>query len=221
MMFPVVGAIIGAFSGLVMWAGLALGLPPLPAAVIAVGATVFLTGALHEDGLGDVADGFGGGKNRAEKLTIMRDSALGTYGVLCLVLAVAARLGILAGLAEVLPPLSVLLILIAAAALSRGLMVGIVATLPAAHTKGLSATLCVSVPVVLMTGALSLTIVLATLLPVLSMSGVLITLICATLATVIMAVVAFRQIGGHTGDVAGAAQQIAEIAFLFAVIAQV
>jgi len=221
MMFPMVGALIGAFSGLVMWAGLALGLPPLPAAIIAVGATVFLTGALHEDGLGDVADGFGGGKNVAEKLTIMRDSRLGTYGVLCLVLAVAARLGALAGLAEVLSPLAVLFILIAAAALSRGLMVGIIATLPAARTEGLSATLRVRRPVALMTGALCLTIVLAALLPVLSMSGVLISLISATFATVILAVVAFRQIGGHTGDVAGAAQQIAEIACLFAVIAQV
>jgi len=220
-MFPVVGAIIGAFSGLVLWAGLALGLPPLPAAVIAVGATIFLTGGLHEDALGDVADGFGGGKSVTEKLTIMRDSHLGTYGVLCLILAVAARLGALAGLAEELSPLSVTFILIAAAALSRGSMVGIVTALPAARTDGLSATLSVQLPVALMAGALCLTIVLAALLPVLSMSGVLITLICAILATVILAVVALRQIGGHTGDVAGAAQQIAEIACLFAVIAQV
>ena len=67
-------------------------LPPLPAAALAVAATVAVTGALHEDGLADVADGFGGGATRERKLEIMRDSRIGTYGVCALILSFILRI---------------------------------------------------------------------------------------------------------------------------------
>ncbi|WP_052711642.1 adenosylcobinamide-GDP ribazoletransferase [Elstera litoralis] len=79
-MFPLVGTLIGAATGAVFWGLSTLGLPPLVAAATALAAQLLLTGALHEDGLADMADGFGGGFTRARKLEIMRDSRLGTYG---------------------------------------------------------------------------------------------------------------------------------------------
>ena len=72
--FPVAGAIIGGAGGAALFCARAVGLPALPAAICAIGALVAVTGALHEDGLADVADGFGGGATREKKLEIMRDS---------------------------------------------------------------------------------------------------------------------------------------------------
>ena len=90
--FPVVGALVGGVGAAVCLVALWAGLPLLPAAVFAVLAQVLLTGALHEDGLGDIAVGFGGGADRAAKLEIMRDSRVGAYGVLAIVLAVILRI---------------------------------------------------------------------------------------------------------------------------------
>ena len=85
--FPLVGAAIGGAVGLVCLGLRAIGVPDLAAAALALGAGAILTGALHEDGLADVADGFGGGRDVAAKLEIMRDSRLGTYGALILMVS--------------------------------------------------------------------------------------------------------------------------------------
>src|SRR5437763_2383992 len=106
-MFPVVGALIGAAVGFICLALRWCGVPPLAAAALALGGSAILTGALHEDGLADVADGFGGGRDRAAKLEIMRDSRLGTYGALILLVSFVAKVSALAALpaASVLPAL--------------------------------------------------------------------------------------------------------------------
>src|ERR1700738_1207448 len=96
--FPLVGAMVGLVVGLVDLSLLAIGIPALAAAALALGASAALTGALHEDGLADVGDGFGGGRDRAAKLSIMRDSRLGTYGAIVLLVGFSARLSALAGL---------------------------------------------------------------------------------------------------------------------------
>ena len=96
---PVVGAIIGAVGAAAFWTASALGLPALLCGLLAVAATILLTGAFHEDGLADVADGFGGGWQREQKLEIMRDSRVGTYGATALILTVALRSAALAALA--------------------------------------------------------------------------------------------------------------------------
>ena len=219
LMFPVVGALIGAFTGVLLWFGSAIGLPSFLAAILGVGWTIILTGALHEDGLGDVADGFGGGHTRQDKLNIMRDSHLGSYGVIGLILTITARLWILAALADQLPLLTVVYVLIASAALSRGSMVGIVSHLPPARVDGLAASLSPSRTNTMLTYAVTLAILLAVLSPVMTALSAAIAVVTAVVATALFAVVALRQIGGQTGDVAGAAQQIAEISFLMAVVA--
>src|SRR5262245_47697291 len=114
--FPLIGAAIGAAVALVQLALLKVGVPPLAAAALALGAGALLTGGLHEDGLADLADGFGGGRDKAAKLEIMRDSRLGTFGALALLVSFTAKVAVLAAL-----PASVLLPgLIAAHALARG-----------------------------------------------------------------------------------------------------
>ena len=91
-MFPVVGALIGVAVGLLCLGLRYLGVPDLAAAALTLGGSAIITGALHEDGLADVADGFGGGRNSESKLEIMRDSRLGTYGAMILLVSFAAKL---------------------------------------------------------------------------------------------------------------------------------
>src|ERR1019366_4569859 len=84
--FPIAGAVVGGIGGGVFWGCSALGLPPAVAAVWTLVATLLVTGALHEDGLADTADGFGGGRTREQKLEIMRDSRIGSFGALAVML---------------------------------------------------------------------------------------------------------------------------------------
>ena len=92
--FPLVGLVIGAAGGGVLVAGQALALPPFAIAICGLAAMIFLSGAMHEDGLADMADGFGGGRDTEAKICIMHDSRIGTYGVLGLILTVAIRIGL-------------------------------------------------------------------------------------------------------------------------------
>ena len=117
-MFPLVGAAIGGAVGLFCLGLRMIGVPDLAAAALALGAGALLTGALHEDGLADVADGFGGGRDVAAKLEIMRDSRLGTYGALILMVSFVTKLSALAAL----PDAAVAQSLVATHALARGVL---------------------------------------------------------------------------------------------------
>src|SRR5271167_906470 len=98
--FPVAGILIGLIGAAIYALAHKLGLPAWPSAALSVAATLAATGCLHEDGLADTADGFGGGKTRERKLEIMRDSRIGTYGVCALVLSLLLRVSALASLAD-------------------------------------------------------------------------------------------------------------------------
>ncbi len=97
--FPIAGAVVGLIGGVVLYVALALNLPPFVTATLAVAATALATGCLHEDGLADTADGFGGGHERARVLEILRDSRIGTYGVIALIVSFLLRVGALSSLA--------------------------------------------------------------------------------------------------------------------------
>src|SRR5256885_12122105 len=133
-MFAVVGALIGAAVGLLCVGLRRIGVPDLAAAALALGGSAILTGALHEDGLADVADGFGGGRNLESKLEIMRDSRLGTYGAMILLVSFAAKLSALAAIPDgyVVPGL------MAAHALARGVLPAMSLNLPYARKDGLA-----------------------------------------------------------------------------------
>lgn len=211
--FPLAGAGLGLVSALAYAAAAALGLPPPVAATLAVLALVLLTGALHEDGLADTVDGFGGARDRTRRLEIMRDPRVGSFGVLALVLAVLLRIGALAALAE---PVLVLAASIGAGALSRTPLPVLMRLLPAARQDGLAAD--VGRPV----GPRAVAaVVIGVLLAGLALGplGGLVALVLTAAAAALIAGLAIRLIGGLTGDVLGAIQQASEILVLLGMVA--
>ena len=206
--FPVVGLGVGLVGGIAYWLAQQLGLVPWLAAVIAVAATVLATGALHEDGLADMADGCGGGRDSAAKLAIMRDSRIGAYGVIALVLAFALRLGALDAIAR---PSAVAAALLTAGAMSRAGIVLVMRFGAPARSDGLAVAAGRPDPAVACVAA---AIALAAGLLLVGFGPALLAAAAAALAALIVLGLALRQIGGTTGDVLGAAQQAAEMAVL-------
>ena len=208
--FPMAGLPVGLIAGAVMAAALALGLSPLVSGGLALGAQVMATGALHEDGLADICDGFWGGTKRERRLEIMRDSRIGSYGTVGLVLTLGLRWLGLAALAEAQTPAAVIAPVIAVAMASRVATVALMAGLRPARADGLGAqgraVGTASVLVAVLVGGLPLL-----LLP---QGGA--ALVAAALSVAVLAMIARRKIGGQTGDVLGAGQQAAEIALLLA-----
>jgi adenosylcobinamide-GDP ribazoletransferase len=206
--FPLVGAGIGAVATLVFLLAQLCGLGAWPAALLALLGGLVLTGALHEDGLADAVDGLCGGGNREEKLAIMRDSRLGAFGGLALVLSVLLRAAALAQLGEAL---HAGLALIAAHAASRALLPTAMRLAAPARAEGLAAAAGrPGAAAAIAAAAIGAAIALAALGPA---QGAL-ALGLAAIAVVAAAVLARRQIGGYTGDTLGACQQVAEIVIL-------
>lgn len=205
-MIPVAGAVIGLGPALTLLAASKIGVPPGLAVAFAVAALVAVTGALHEDGLGDCADGFGGGATRERKLAIMRDSRIGTFAACAIALSLLIRVEALAHLA----PIRAAAALIASTALSRAVCLWPLALLPPARGDGLGATAGRPKP-----ADLALAFLIACVLGGL-LAGPPIVPAAALTAVAALAVtgLAWRQIGGQTGDVAGAAQQVGEIVCL-------
>jgi adenosylcobinamide-GDP ribazoletransferase len=218
---PLVGAVLGAFAALAMGVALGLGLPPPLAAPLALGCLILLSGALHEDGLADCTDGFFGGATRERKLEIMRDSRIGTFGAVALALSLYVRAASLALIAGESLGLAAA-VLIGAAALSRTTALIPLAVLPPARENGAGFTAGKPEPAALAAAA-CLGVVFA-LAPVLAGTGpvrALAAIAVATGAAYAIVPLARKLIGGQTGDVAGAAQQLSEIAFYLAFAARV
>ncbi len=204
--WPVVGFAIAAAAALVAALGCELGLTPEIAAVLVLIAAALLTGGLHEDGLADCVDGFFGGRSKERRLEIMKDSMIGSYGALALGLILLLRWTALTAVIEGGHWGAIL----AAGALSRVPMVALMAGLDNARGSGLSAS--VGKPSAATAGAAAMT---ALVLALLAAGWVAIPMAFATLAvTLTVGAVARKKIGGQTGDVLGAAQQIAEAAAL-------
>ena len=204
--FPVVGATIGASVG-VVYAMLFDLIGAFTAAAVAVSVGALLTGALHQDGLADVADAFGGGWTVERRLEILKDSHIGTYGTLALVCAFGVQTSALAqhdraeGLA----------ILVAAHTLGRGGIVVLMLVAPRASSTGLGASYSRGLGRAATAGAACGALLIGALV-----LGPLVLFAAATagLAVVLMGALAWRKIRGVTGDVLGAAEQLAETAVL-------
>ncbi len=211
--FPFVGLVIGTIGGIAYAIASALALPALAAALIAVATTALVTGALHEDGLADTADGFGGGATRESKLDIMRDSRIGTFGVLALIVSIGLRV---VAIADAGTRWHVVAALIAAHALSRGALPAAMHRLDPARADGLGAG----------AGRPEQNQVLIALAVALIVAVIATGLRAGLTAALVVAIVAVaigwlaqRQIGGQTGDVLGAIEQGAETAALLAAAA--
>ena len=206
--FPIAGVIVGSIGALVYRLAERMGLPNWPAAALALAATMAVTGCLHEDGLADTADGFGGGTSRQSKLDIMRDSHIGAYGVCALVLSVLLRASALASLsasALVVPAL------IAAHAAARAVMPVFMHYVPPARSDGLSA--AAGRPVgerTALAAALGILILVLCLGPLAGIEATILLAIAATL----LAWLSRSQVDGQTGDVLGAVEQVSEIVVL-------
>jgi adenosylcobinamide-GDP ribazoletransferase len=209
---PVAGVAVGLIGALALGVTALLGLPLLLRAAFATAALVAATGALHEDGLADVADGFGGGATRARKLEIMRDSRIGAYGAIAIAIALILRIGALAAALDGgfwRATLSLMLV----AALSRAAALTPLALLPPARADGAGAAAgLLDSNALAGAWASALVIAVALGLVALGLAHVLLAVLISGAGAWAMVAMARRAIGGQTGDVAGAAQQCGEIA---------
>jgi adenosylcobinamide-GDP ribazoletransferase len=215
--FPLVGCVVGAIAGAVYYAA-ALVLPAPVAAVLSTAATIYATGAFHEDGFADTCDGLGGGMTPARALEIMKDSRIGAYGAIGIVCMLGTKLSALA----MLPPWTAVAALVLAHPLSRLAAAGLIWRLAYVRGEGKAKPLAQQ-----MTGG---EFAIATISCVLPVAFVLASGWAAP-ATVLAAVSAapaaalwlgrklVRRLGGYTGDCLGAVQQLAEALIYVAILA--
>jgi adenosylcobinamide-GDP ribazoletransferase len=210
--YPLVGAMIGALGGGAYWLAAWLSLPPPLAALCALAVMVVATGALHEDGLADFADGLAG-KTPERRLAIMRDHEIGTYGVIALLLSLAIRATAMALIAA---PSAVLAALIAAESAGRLAAILVMAGLPPARADGLSASVGQPGAGVASVATL-LTLAIAWL--ALSFGAAMLLVVAAGVSAAGIGFLAQQRLGGQTGDVLGAACQICQCLALMALVA--
>ncbi len=219
---PLVGAVVGAITAAVLW--LAAQVLPLPLAVLlGMAAGILATGAFHEDGLSDFADGMGGGHSKEKALAIMKDSRVGAYGVIALVLVLLLKYQALLALCDEHSMMLVAAALIAAHSVSRLMAASIMVTQryvreddsararPAAQQ--MSST---SFVVALLTAIATLAILYVAGTHIVAVLGALV------VALLMRAYLAWRlqaRLGGYTGDCLGAVQQLSELAFYLGLLA--
>jgi adenosylcobinamide-GDP ribazoletransferase len=213
--FSLIGQLVGVLCAVAWLAGRRLW-PGLPAAVLAVGVGVLVTGALHEDGLADTADGLGGGRDPEHRLAIMKDSRIGSYGALALILVVATRIALLAGMA----PWAGAVALVVAHGGARAAAVVVMTALPYAGDPRVAKLTPPPGAVTWPEAGLALALGAWPLVG-LGAAHALLAVALAAVAASAMALTARRLIGGVTGDVLGAVEQLAEVGFLMGAAAAV
>lgn len=209
--YPLAGLVIGLIACVVAQSALWLGLPAPLAAGLTLACLVITTGAMHEDGLADTADGLWGGWTKERRLEIMKDSHIGTYGVIALVLGLGLRWVALTTLleAQMIWPA-----ILCAAMLSRAMMVPLMSRLPHARDHGLSHS--VGHPSLTTSRIAQASAIVATLV-LLQFAGIWL-IATAILAATACTLIAKAKLGGQTGDILGATQQITEITVLLTLV---
>jgi adenosylcobinamide-GDP ribazoletransferase len=212
---PVAGLVVGLAGAVVYAIAHRIGLRAEAAAVLALAATILVTGALHEDGLADTLDGLGGGRSRDSRLEIMRDSRIGTYGACALIVSITLRWSALATIAE---PAAVAAILLVAHAAARSALPVFMWLVPPARSDGLSAGAGQPPPqsAIIAVGLGILCLVIG-----FGLGKAIMALILLSIAALMWGFIATRQIGGQTGDILGALEQVGEIVVLLMVAALV
>lgn len=211
---PLAALLIALPAALLLWGAGAAGLSPLLAASLAVTALVVATGAFHEDGLADSADGLFGGHTPERRLDIMKDSRVGSFGSAALILSLLLRASALASVLEAAGPAGTAAAILCAAPWSRCEALRHLANEPPARGSGAAAAVGRPSPATVaialaLSGAAGLGLAWLAGLP---LAGFVLGAVLASLAGGGLAIVARRLIGGQTGDIAGACQQIGEIA---------
>jgi adenosylcobinamide-GDP ribazoletransferase len=215
--FPVAGLLIALPPAALFATLLAGNADPTLAAFLTLALQAFLTGALHEDGLSDMADGAGGGKDRESALRIMKDSRIGSYGAVALILSFAIRGAALAAIAAAVTPTVAGLAMLGAAALNRAAMVWHWSLLAPARADGVAASAgepdeTATIVALASGGALALVL----MWPAMSFLATLFAIALAVAVAWGFTRYISARIGGHTGDTIGATQQLTEIMSLSA-----
>lgn len=210
---PLAGMVVGAPAALLLLLLSFTALPPLASAALVAGLLAAITGALHEDGLGDVADGFFGGATVERRLEIMKDSRVGAFGALTLAAAFVLKTALIAGLLTRFGA-GAAAVLLAGEALSRWAMLTQWQRLPSARPEGLGTRFGrPDAGQVLLGGAWALLGLMAAL-GVAPFSTVILGAACAMALAHLTSRLALAKIGGFTGDVLGAVQQVSQMGFL-------
>ncbi len=217
--FPLVGWMVGTMGAGAFWAASLL--LPLPLAILlSMTATILITGALHEDGFADVCDGFGAGWTKEQILAIMKDSYIGVYGVIGLILMLGFKLLCLVSMRSLLLPI----VMISGHALSRFASISLMASYGYARnddesSKAKAVVRKLSAGELLFTGICGLFpfFLLALVTKEWRVFGV--GLAAVWLTRELAGRYFFHKIGGYTGDCLGAVQQIAEVVFYVVVVA--
>ena len=213
--FPVVGLIVGSIVGLVLWLAISLDFPLIVAATLALAVMLAITGAMHEDGLADTIDGFGGGGDPKTKARIMHDSHIGSYGVMGLCLSTIARVGLLVALAEHSEGWSLVIIMAVVGAGARFQVLAMLRLYPISNYAKLG--MLTGQPNV-RRGLLGMAIWVLPLMIVVPQIGVIAAVVGATAISLWLGKLAVSQIGGLSGDVMGASIILGEISILSCVI---
>ena len=207
--YPLAGVVVAVLAACLGTVMLALDVPVPIVAGAVLACSAFVTGAMHEDGLADCADGFWGGWNPSRRLEIMKDSAVGVYGLLALVLAVLLRWQ---ALVLIIDAGMLWAAVVATATTSRAGMVVLMNRLQNPRDNGLSRS--VGRP---STAATWIAVGIAGLIAM--TAGLPNIILWSVIGTILCGVLAYRKIGGQTGDVLGATQQVTEILALCAIAA--
>ena len=205
--YPLVGLVVALIELLIASAALWIGLDASIVAGLCLLVSIVITGAMHEDGLADSADGLWGGWTVERRLEIMKDSRIGTYGVLALGLSLILRYAAILGLIHAGVHWSGILI---AAIGSRAVMLALMGSLENARKDGLSRSVGRPASATMMSGVMLGTVCIA----IIGGWHVLTFVLIAAIAGLTCAAIAQRKIGGQTGDILGASQQVSEIALL-------
>lgn len=210
--FPAVGLLVGLVSAIVFGASLMV-LPKSISVLIAMAASIYLTGAFHEDGLTDMTDGLGGGWEKHRILEIMKDSRVGSYGVIAILMALALKF---ACLVET-PTAWVPVLLITGHAFSRYCSVLIMAGMHYVREDALSKAKPLATQ---LSGNALVVATLFGLLPLLWLpfNAMVVGIVCALIATVWLGRKLQNWLGGYTGDCLGAVQQLSEVTFYLGVL---
>ncbi len=211
-LFPVAGVLVGIAGGIVLIIAAAIGVPSLVAAALAVATTMGLTGALHEDGLADVADSLGGA-SVARRLEIMHDSRIGSYGAVALILSLVIRVACLAAILGA-GAIHAAVALALAEGISRAALVRLWHELPPAAESGLARETGPPDHNAMVLALATAAVLALAAIPVVGLRAAVLAAIFAALATYIFTRLTVQAIGGRTGDTLGACQQVALIAWL-------
>lgn len=218
-MLPAAGAVLASLGALALLLGLGLGFGPWLSATLALATLTLASGAFHEDGLADTADGLGGGANAERRLEIMRDSRIGSFGASALTLGFALRIAALATLAARVDSAGAAAAVVATGAVSRAAALVPMMLLRPARSDGLAAkgrpSLSAFRVAWLWAAGIGFGLALLTSLPLLGMAMAFALAIGAAL---LVTGTAARLIGGHTGDLGGAAQQLGEVAAMLGLL---